>query len=324
MRTLVVLACLLAVAVANPEWESFKATFNRKYSNPTEEAFRKKIFLNNLMAIDQQNQRYDEGKSTFTMGVNQFADLTTQEFSETMNNYKSKPRDPAHDQHISAQANPTSMDWRTSGCVIEVKDQGQCGSCWAFSAIGSTEFANCNVTKNNVSLSEQNVVDCSWSYGNRGCGGGLMNSAFEYMIDNKGVETEESYPYTAKSPLNNCSYDADYKGGSISDYKNILPLGNESSLETAVATHGPISVAIDASKASFQFYVKGVYDEPLCSSTQLDHGVLCVGYGVDAGVSFWLVKNSWGTGWGIQGYIEMSKDKQNQCGIASEASYPIY
>ncbi|GAB6023070.1 hypothetical protein CHUAL_007161 [Chamberlinius hualienensis] len=325
MKTAIIVCCLVAVAMATPEWEAFKTKFNRKYKNPTEEAFRKKIFLNNKFEIDRHNQRFAEGKTTFTMGINQFADLTTQEFNERYNNYKKVERDNSRvavlppSKNVGAGAN--TVDWRTSGCVTGVKDQGQCGSCWAFSTTGSVEFACCRARGNLVSLSEQNLVDCTYSYGNLGCNGGLMDSAFQYVIDNNGIDTEASYPYSATSAIGNCKFNSANIGCTISGFKDI-PTGSESQLQSAVDGQ-VVSVAIDASRISFQLYAGGVYDEPLCSSTQLDHGVLAVGYGNLQAGDTWLVKNSWGTSWGEAGYINMSRNKNNQCGIATEASYPV-
>jgi len=155
-----------------------------------------------------------------------------------------------------------------------------------------------------------------------GCEGGLMDSAFQYIISNKGIDTEASYPYTATGP-NACRFNRANVGATISSYKDVVS-GSESALQVAVAQQ-PTSVAIDASHMSFQLYTGGIYNEPACSSSQLDHGVLAVGYGVDSasGSPYWLVKNSWGTSWGMRGYIWMSRNKNNQCGIATAASYPI-
>jgi cathepsin L len=178
---------------------------------------------------------------------------------------------------------------------------GQCGSCWSFSTTGSTEGANFLKHGRLTSLSEQNLVDCSTSYGNHGCNGGLMDYAFEYIIRNKGIDTEASYPYHASQGT--CRYNKQHSGGELVSYTNV-PSGNEGALLHAVATQ-PTSVAIDASHSSFQFYKGGVYDEPACSSTRLDHGVLAVGWGVRDGKDYWLVKNSWGADWGLAGYIEV-------------------
>ncbi|GAB6029470.1 hypothetical protein CHUAL_005224 [Chamberlinius hualienensis] len=327
MKTAIVLCCLVAVAVAlkDPEWESFKSKFNRKYRNPTEESFRKKIFLNNKFEIDRHNKRYAAGKTTFKMGVNQFADMTTQEFTTAMNGLKA-PADFKTNKKLGTpapQATALDVDWRTSGCVTGVKDQGQCGSCWSFSAAESAEYYNCKAGQPSIVYSEQQLVDCSYAYGNLGCNGGWMDSAFQYIIDNNGIDTEVSYPYEANGYVPNCRFDPSAVVGWLTGFIDI-PYGDENALANSCAGNGVISVAIDASHVSFQLYASGVYDEPLCDPDYLDHGVLAVGYGNEAGSDYWLVRNSWGTSWGEAGYINMSRNKNNQCGIASAASYPVY
>jgi len=206
---------------------------------------------------------------------------------------------------------------RAKGAVTGIKNQGQCGSCWAFSATGSTEGAW--FLKNNklVSLSEQQLVDCSGAYGNYGCDGGLMDSAFQYIIANKGIDTEDSYPYTAAD--GDCAFNPATVGATLASFKDITSQ-SETALQSAI-TARPVSVAIDASQSSFQFYSSGTYYEPSCSPTQLDHGVLAVGFDTDGG--FYIVKNSWGTDWGMSGYIQMSLGKNNNCGIATMSSYPV-
>jgi cathepsin L len=223
-------------------------------------------------------------------------------------------------QSTNAQANPDSVDWRTQGYVTPVKDQGQCGSCWAFSAVASLEGQHFKASGKLVSLSEQNLVDCSHKQGNQGCNGGLMDQAFTYIKVNNGIDTEASYPYKAVDEK--CKFKAANVGATDTGFIDISS-GSEDDLVTAIATIGPISVAIDASQDSFQFYSSGIYYESACSSIELDHGVTVVGYGSQgSGKDFYIVKNSWGTTWGDQGYIMMSRNKNNNCGIATMSSYP--
>jgi cathepsin L len=256
----------------------------------------------------------------FTLAMNKFGNLTAAEFSNIYNGMRISAdlSDAIHSQPIDVNL-PDSVDWRTKGVVTEIKNQGQCGSCWAFSATGSIEGQHALSTQKLVSVSEQQLVDCSKSYDNYGCDGGWMDNAFKYTIHNKGLDTEDSYPYQARDGT--CRFKPASVGATISGYADVTK-GSESALQTAVANVGPISVAIDASHSSFQFYHSGVYYESMCSSTQLDHGVLAVGYGTDSSKDFWIVKNSWGTDWGNNGYIMMSRNRNNNCGIATSSSYP--
>ncbi|KAG8256916.1 hypothetical protein J6590_059866 [Homalodisca vitripennis] len=215
---------------------------------------------------------------------------------------------------------PKNLDWRKKGAVTEVKKQGYCGSCWAFSATGSLEGQHYLKTKKLVSLSEQNLIDCSTAEGNNGCRGGLMNMSFSYVQKNKGIDTEASYPYEAKNGT--CRYNPKNKGATDNGYVEITS-GSEKALQKAVATIGPISVAIDASHISFTHYKSGVYKDPDCSSIYIGHAVLAIGYGsAKKGGDYWLVKNSYGSDWGMNGYFMIARNHNNMCGIATAASYP--
>jgi len=161
-------------------------------------------------------------------------------------------------------------------------------------------------------------MDCSTAQGNQGCDGGLMTQAMDYIISNNGIDTEASYPYTAEDGT--CTFQSSNVGATLTSYVNVNQ-GDENDLMAKVVM-APTSVAIDASQSSFQLYTSGVYYEPSCSSTQLDHGVLAVGYGTSSGSDYWIVKNSWGTSWGMSGYIWMSRNKSNNCGIATMATLP--
>lgn len=316
--------------VMKEEFEQFKLAHDKKYESEVEESFRMKIFLDNRHKIAKHNQRYERGEVSYKLGMNHFGDLLHQEFRKTMNGFKhSRLLELGAD--IAAEAStfippanvqlPSKVDWRTAGAVTPVKNQGHCGSCWSFSATGALEGQHFRKTGRLVSLSEQNLIDCSTKYGNQGCNGGLMDLAFRYIKENRGIDTEVSYPYDGQDET--CHYKAKQRGATDRGYTDI-ETGDESHLKAAVATVGPVSVAIDASQQDFQFYTEGVYFNENCNSTQLDHGVLAVGYGTtEDDEDYWIVKNSWGPKWGDKGYILMARNKDNNCGIATSASYPL-
>jgi cathepsin L len=305
------------------KFREFKQTHGKVYESPNEEAIRFQIFADNLKKIKLHNYLHSKGLKSYTLGINKFADMEHSEFVQLMTGFKGQSNEARRGAtFLSSNVKvdlPKEVDWRKHGYVTPVKNQGQCGSCWAFSSTGALEGQNFRKTKKLVSLSEQNLIDCSTKQGNQGCNGGIMDQAFDYIKINNGIDTEESYPYTEKDGV--CHYNASTRGATDVGYVDIQK-GNETQLMEAIATVGPVSVAIDAGQNSFQLYSSGVYDEPMCTD-QLDHGVLAVGYGVEDGKDYWLVKNSWGETWGLNGYILMSRNKDNQCGIADMASYPL-
>ena len=310
-------------AELNGEWEKFK-TAHAKVYKPQDELMRRLIWEENLRFIQTHNLAADRKEKSFFVGMNEYSDMTPSEFVAKFNGYRGTAANRTKGSSYLGSSTPTAVpetvDWRPKGYVTPVKNQQQCGSCWAFSTTGSLEGQMFKKTGKLVSLSEQNLVDCSAKYGNNGCEGGLMDNAFRYIKANGGIDTEACYPYKAIDAR--CHYKSSCKSGEDTGFTDI-PEGDEKSLQHAAATVGPISVAIDASHPSFQAYRTGVYEEPECSSTQLDHGVLVVGYGTHEGKDYWLVKNSWGPTWGMNGYIMMSRNKNNQCGIATQASYPL-
>lgn len=329
---MLLLSAALAVAFAvtaeeviRSEWQAFKTKHGRNYTSAHEELLRFKIFTENSLFIARHNEKYVKGLVSYSLGINQFGDMLHHEFLQLTNCYKRSDARSGWStylppENVDDSDLPQSVDWRKKGYVTPVKNQGQCGSCWAFSATGSLEGQHFRKTGKLVSLSEQNLVDCSRDYGNNGCNGGTMENAFDYVNANGGIDTEKSYPYHGLDE--ECKFKKADVGATVTGRVSVKE-GSEEDLRNAVATVGPVSVAIDASQRSFQFYRKGVYDEQACSSTKLDHGVLAVGYGVLNGTKYWLVKNSWAEEWGEKGYIYMSRDKKNQCGIATDATYPL-
>jgi len=314
-------------------FHQFKKSHGKLYLSEEHENSRFEVFKKNLHLIEKHNSEYSMGLHTYTLGVNYFADWTVEEFREKMLGTKRNMT-----LHKLGSVNsfaklppfvkiPDSVDWRTEGAVTKVKNQGECGSCWAFSTTGSLEGAHFRHSGKLVELSEQQLVDCSGKYHNEGCNGGMMDNAFDYIKDNGGLDTEDSYPYQARQ--GKCRFKKKYVGVTCTGYTDV-PSGKEDLLKEAVATVGPVSIAIDVTEDKFMLYKEGILVDDTCSNAedQLNHGVLVVGYGTNTtnsgeNMDYWIVKNSWGTGWGEQGYVRMARNNDNMCGVATLASYPL-
>ncbi|XP_058787427.1 vignain-like [Vicia villosa] len=283
------------------------------------------VFKTNVMHVHNTNKL----DKPYKLKLNKFADLTNLEFrtiyaGSKVNHHRTfrgTARGNGTFMYENFNKAPTSVDWRKKGAVTDVKDQGQCGSCWAFSTVVAVEGINQIRTNKLVPLSEQELIDCDTEQ-NQGCNGGLMEYAFEYIKQKGGLTTESYYPYTANDGSCDASK-ANVPAVSIDGHETV-PKNDEDALLKAVANQ-PVSVAIDAGGSDFQFYSEGVFTGD-CGK-ELDHGVAIVGYGVTVdGTNYWIVRNSWGPEWGEQGYIRMERnvsDKEGLCGIAMEASYPI-
>ncbi|KAK3094492.1 hypothetical protein FSP39_002446 [Pinctada imbricata] len=248
--------------------------------------------------------------------------MTHEEFIKAMTGF-SPSRQKKHDHtkyndEMTADL-PDSVDWRAKGCVGPVGNQNACGSCWAFTATGPLEGIHCKQTGKLIVLSVQQLMDCSSKQGNHGCEGGMMDASYKYVEEIGGLVPDKDYPYISKE--DKCKVNKTFLAVTDSGYKDIAH-GDEMALQAAVANVGPIAAAVDATQRSFQLYKSGVYDEPKCNNKNVDHSLVIVGYGTVKGKQFYNAKNSWGTSWGDEGYIMLSRNKNNQCGVANMASYP--
>lgn len=328
LRIVLFMASLLFASSSmseNVDWVQFQERFSKKYHSIQEYEYRFNVFLSNLQTIVQHNLDHTQN---FTMGVNQFTDLTPQEFKEQyLGGFKHRVSSYGCKSFSNTTSNaPLSVDWRQKGVVNGVRDQGQCGSCWAFATTANAESVWAISSGQLLDLSEEYLVDCASGAGyfNMGCNGGQPDSAFKYMINN-GQCSEASYPYKAgvsktAGTCQSCTSSVVH----FSTCYDVVPK-DQVSLMAAVATQ-PVVIAIEADTRYFQSYSGGILDSASCG-TALDHAVEIVGYGSENGMDYWIVRNSWSNTWGENGYVRIKKTSSTNdigiCGIAAEPSFLV-
>ena len=287
------------------EFQKFLIKYNKKYNTIAEYFLRYNVFKKNL-------KRFSQNKASYKMGINQFTDLTPTEFRKGYLNLDMKLVNKINYKKVSVNSKndaPESWNWVDEGVFGPVKDQGYCGSCWAFSAIGNIEALNAMKTEEYVALSEQQLVDCDTEY-DQGCNGGLMEYAFAYLVE-KGCMTEKDYPYVGYDDT--CHYDESKVFLRIDSWL-MLDTQDENEIKEFLYTNGPLAIAINADP--FQYYTGGIIDEDewSCDPEGLNHGVVLVGYGNESGVDYWIIRNSWGDYWGEDGYVRVARGK-GTCGV---------
>jgi len=309
------LAALVMGGDVRSAFVDFVKTYNKQYT--VDEFFNRfEIFKSNMAMAEAHNAK----NLSWTLGVTQFADLSGDEFTKLyLGKVLQKPvEQPKRLRVMSPQgekADP-AFDWRTKGAISPVRNQGQCGSCWAMTVVAAVESACYILTHNLTMWSTQALMDCSGDCGNQGCNGGYIDESFTWLAKNP-LPEDSCYPYTADS--GSCKKTCPpIKWCKVTGFKDV-PKGDEAAMLTAVNKQ-PLALAIEADQSSFQLYTGGVIDSSDCGK-QLDHTSLLIGYGTDTGKQYWTLQNTWGTTWGEKGFLRMIRNK-DECGIADMVSYP--
>jgi len=334
MKTLSLLICILGIKVASSsilptallleEWETWKLQHGKLYEGEDEEVARLKIWMETKTRVERHNQDFLKGKYTYYLGLNHLSDRLPAE-KAVLNGYKREIKDTSKIEFYKRPKTtnfkaPEEFDWRDLGGVTEVKNQGYCGSCWAFSTTGALEGRTFVETGDLVSLSEQNLIDCD--YNNDGCAGGLQEVAFKFIKKEGGIDTEDKYPYKDHdddeySPhRHGCKYSSDDSAANDNGYVPIS-YADEEAMKSALVEKGPLAISFDVGDfhSDFHDYEGGIFRSDSCSEDNTNHAMLAVGYGEEDGSEFWIIKNSWGD-WGEDGYIRVARN-ENMCGVAS-------
>ena len=311
-----VLGAANALTSAEFEYMNYMAAFNKNHNDVETFNMRKA----NFERVDAFIKEHNASNATYTAGHNQFSDWTDAEYKSILGYVRGERSERKAPTVLDTSMNADSVNWVEAGAVTPVKDQGQCGSCWAFSSTGSLEGAHFIATGELLSFSEQQLVDCAYiKYGNYGCNGGLQDNAYKYYEDGNDAELESVYPY--KGVKGTCAYDSSSATAvTVSNYTTVTP--DSVDQMKAALNQQPLAIAIEADKLCFQTYSSGVFNNTKCGTT-LDHAVLAVGYGTENGQEYWLVKNSWNTTWGDQGYIKIAiVDGEGICGVQMDPEWP--
>merc|ERR1712168_388800 len=303
-------------SVESNDWDGFKAKFGKVYSS-VEEDIHRQAFLDNIEWINKHNIEYDDGKHTYWCGANKYTDLTDDEW-EGMMGIKSEDDLPRYSQQrgVEGPPAPDAIDWRTKGAVNAIKDQGQCGSCWAFSAVLALEGA-WFISKGNLpDASEQQLVSCDRSC--HGCSGGLPANAYEYLRGQTvcGIDTSASIPYTAQDDSCDIAKTTDLKDVAATTIGGSSVVGDDEAHKSALANVGPLSICVHVSDG-FRHYSGGVFDDPECTG-RISHAVGLVGYGDNV----YYLRNSWGESWGVGGYMDIIMGK-DMCSMLGHTVYPV-
>ncbi|XP_003738751.1 cathepsin L1-like [Galendromus occidentalis] len=303
------------------EWSQFKEQFGKEYRSTSAEEIALLNFGRNSRTITEHNKRLHDGDSpSYRMAVNPWSDKSHEEFRQYYGLYGDS-YDFTSDRilnYVPERGTPANVDWNKAGFVTPSRDQKGCGSCWAFAAVGAIEARVSKSTGNLTALSVQNLIDCSDT--NFGCSGGSPILALRDLLS-IGLHTADSYPYLARDGI--CHRVNSSRLYQISGFYREEYYLSEERLKEMVAIIGPVTATIDASPFGFMHYRDGIFYDPACNPDSPNHAVLVVGFGIENGFEYWLIKNSWGPDWGIDGFMKIARNRNNTCGIANSNAFPI-